>query len=93
MINIKFQKTKSSNLSFMTTTDNSEKETEGVERFYKINKENDFTRFIFTSYQKEIDGIYNHHKNINLNIKKEILESNESIDFFYNIRKKNIKRN
>ena len=25
------------------------------------------------------------------NIKKEVLESNESIDFFYNIRKKNIK--
>ena len=68
----KTQKTKSSNLSFMTTTDNSEKETEGVERFYKINKENDFTRFIFTSYQKEIDGIYNHHKNINLNIKNKI---------------------
>ena len=68
----KTQKTKSSNLSFMTTTDNSEKETEGVERFYKINKENDFTRFIFTSYQKEIDGIYNHHKNINLNINNKI---------------------
>ena len=68
----KTQNTKSSNVSFMTTTDNSEKETEGGERFYKINKENDFTRFFFTSYQKEIDGIYNHHKNINLNIKNKI---------------------
>jgi len=68
----KSQNTKSSNLSFMTTTDNSEKETEGGDRFYKINKENDYTRFFFTSYEKEIDGIYNHHKNINLNIKNEV---------------------
>ena len=67
----KSKNTKSSNLSFMTTTDNSEKETEG-ERFYKINKENDYTRFFFTSYEKEIDGIYNHHKKINLNIKHMI---------------------
>ena len=77
----KTQNTKSSNLSFMTTTDNSEKETEGVERFYKINKENDFTRFFFTSYQKEIDGIYNHHKNINLNIKNKI-DLKEGIEKF-----------
>ena len=62
---------KESNLSYMTKSDDSQKETKG-ERFYAINKENDYTRFFFKKYQKEIDGIYNMHKTINLNIKETI---------------------
>ena len=62
---------KSSNLSHMTTSDDSEKETRG-ERFYKINKKNDYTRFFFTNYTKEIDGVYNKHKSIHLNIGTKI---------------------
>ena len=42
----------------MTKTDNSEKETKG-KRFYKINGENDYIRFFYTHYEKEVDGIYN----------------------------------
>jgi hypothetical protein len=62
---------KSSNLSHMTTSDDSEKETRG-ERFYKINKKNDYIRFFFTNYVKEIYGVYNKHKTIHLNIEKKI---------------------
>ena len=67
----KSRSSKESNLSHMTKSDDSEKETKG-ERFYEINKENDYTRFFFKKYIKEIDGIYNMHKSIKLNIMKTI---------------------
>ena len=55
-----------SSLSHMTTTDDSEKEVDNGIQYYKINKENNFSRFIFTEYIKEIDGIFTEHKRINL---------------------------
>ena len=64
---------KNSNEScIITTTDDSEKETNS-ERFYKINNVNDYTRFFFSDYEKDIGGIYNKHKTINLNVKEKII--------------------
>ena len=56
----------------MTSTDDSEKEGQSGEQFYKINNENNFTTFIYNDYQKEIDGIYTQHKAIKLNTDKKI---------------------
>lgn len=66
------EKSENSGLSFMTSTDDSENEGQSGEQFYKINNENNFTRFIYNDYQKEIDGIYTQHKSIDLITDKRI---------------------
>ena len=76
--NNKSSTSKELNLSYMTKSDDSEKETEG-ERFYKINEENEYIRFFYQKYKKEIDGFYNMHKSINLN-KDNIITLKEGLD-------------
>lgn len=51
-------------------TDNSDTEING-KRFY-ILKNNQIQRYIFSSYKKQIDGIYTEHKEIILNIKGKV---------------------
>ena len=63
-------KSKSGKKSFLTKLsfskgDKSEKEIYG-DRFFKEIDKNNYIRFLTSHYSKEIDGIYTHHKIINL---------------------------
>ena len=52
----------------------SQKETKTGQIFYEYENENagGIRYFFLNKYEKEIDGVYTHHKGINLNIKGEI---------------------
>lgn len=66
-------RSKTSSQSISTKKQQSDNETKG-EAFYKVNNDNSnsFMRFFYSKYNKEIDGIYDSHQEIRLNIQGEV---------------------
>ena len=77
------------NSKSFSSKDDSDKEILG-EKFYQVIKDNNYVRYLFYIPEKEIDGIYDEHKEINLKISKKV-DLFEGIENMEKNKKNNIK--